>query len=248
MSEHPRLIPVLDVKAGRAVRAVGGDRNHYGPLRSVLQPGCHDPLTLARAIRDQLGLTELYLADLDAITGAGPPRLDLFAGLVDLGLDVWVDAGVRDGTEVAPLLRSGVSTVVLGLETLGGPEALRSILDAHGPDHLAVSLDLRAGRLLVAPSSVWGTDHPRELATSVIGRGIGRLIVLDLARVGTGSGVGTLSLLTALRLAHPFLDLIAGGGVSGVEDLAALDRAGVSGVLVGSALHDGRLGSASGTW
>lgn len=242
MIRHPRVIPVLDVKAGRAVRAVGGERAHYGPLRSVLHPDNDDPLALARAVRDRLGLDALYLADLDAITGVAPPALDLFGDLAALGLAAWVDAGVREAVDVAPLLASGVGTVVLGLETLRGPEALRAVVAAFGPERLAASLDLRDGRPMVPTAESWGTDDSLALAGIFLDAGLRRLIVLDLARVGTGRGVGTLPLLAELRAASPSLDLIAGGGVSGPDDLRALEAAGASGVLVGSALHDGRIG------
>ena len=69
---RPRLIPVLDLKAGRPVHAIGGNRAHYEPLRSILHPAGADPVELARACRDRLGLRELYVADLDAILGAAP--------------------------------------------------------------------------------------------------------------------------------------------------------------------------------
>ena len=71
LESHFRVIPVLDVKNGQAVHAVGGIRSHYRPLQSLLHPSC-EPLELARAYRDLLGLRELYLADLDAISGNDP--------------------------------------------------------------------------------------------------------------------------------------------------------------------------------
>src|SRR5947209_7775724 len=63
---HMRIIPVLDLKAGLAVHAVAGDRAYYQPIRSILHQGS-DPIGLARAYRDKLGLSDLYVADLDAI-------------------------------------------------------------------------------------------------------------------------------------------------------------------------------------
>jgi phosphoribosylformimino-5-aminoimidazole carboxamide ribotide isomerase len=237
-----RIIPVLDLKAGQAVHAVAGDRAHYRPLRSILHDDS-DPLELARAYRDRLGATELYLADLDAIAG-GPPATGLQQAIVRLGLAVWVDAGVRSAEEVAIStvpLTDGSGVLVLGLETLAGPEELRAAVAQGHPDRLAFSLDLRDGRPLVAAGVDWGTDDPYRLAAVALECGLRRLIVLDLARVGTGRGVGTVSLLRALRRRHPGLELVAGGGIAGPGDLAALEDAGASAALVASALHDGRL-------
>ena len=73
--------------------------------------------------------------------------------------------------------------------------------------------------------------------------GVGALIVIDLARVGMGTGLD-LALITRVREAVPGLTLFAGGGVRGPEDLARLADAGCDGALVATALHDGRLGAA----
>jgi phosphoribosylformimino-5-aminoimidazole carboxamide ribotide isomerase len=237
-----RIIPVLDLKQGQAVRAVAGDRAHYGPVRSVLHDGS-DPVGLACAYRDRLGSGELYLADLDAITGQRPPDIGIYEAIRDLGIGLWIDAGIRE----APTFRVGEDrpghrecVVVLGLETLNGPDALRAVSTSLPPGRIAFSLDLRGGRPIVAEGADWRTDDPARLAESAVACGLNRIIVLDLARVGTARGVGTLRLLARLHGAHPDVELIAGGGVSGRGDLDALAAAGVSAVLIGSALHDGR--------
>lgn len=239
-----RIIPVLDVKGGLAVHAVAGDRADYRPLRSILHDR-PDPLALARACRDRLGAAELYLADLDAIAGARP-EAELVGAIARLGLTPWVDAGVRVAADLADRRPSASAEMepgvtVLGLETLAGPAALRAITTGTRADRLAFSLDLRDGRPILAPGADWGTTDPLLLARRAWEAGITRIIVLDLARVGTGRGAGTLELLRALRAGRADLELIAGGGVAGGADLQALEAAGADAALVGSALHDGRL-------
>jgi phosphoribosylformimino-5-aminoimidazole carboxamide ribotide isomerase len=230
-----RVIPVLDVRRGHAVRAVAGDRDHYGPLRSVLHDGT-DPIALARASRDAWSLPDLYLADLDAILGEGPPALGMFRAIADLGLNLWVDAGVRESSEAIPLIESGVSRVVVGLETVRGPGALAGVVVEVGADAVAFSLDLHRGRPMIDTRPAWGTDRPEEIATTAIECGVRALIHLDLARVGTGRGVEApvMSPITGV-------EWIVGGGVAGIEDIRELGRAGFFDVLIGSALHDGRI-------
>jgi phosphoribosylformimino-5-aminoimidazole carboxamide ribotide isomerase len=235
-----RIIPVLDLKAGRAVHAIGGDRAHYRPLRTRLHPTC-DPLEVARGFRDIFDFGELYIADLDAIAGM-PPALPLFQSIRSLGLDLWIDAGIRDRTTLPPLLDAGVSTLVVGLETARGPTALAAIISEVGPDRLVFSLDLRAGLPVIADDRArWGTTDPFSLARSVMALGVRRLVLLDLARVGTGRGTGTLALLARLRTIDPALEITVGGGIADRDELRALADAGANAVLIGSALHDGRI-------
>src|SRR3954471_4861933 len=140
-----RVIPVIDLKDGTAVHAVRGERERYRPLRTPLAEGS-DPVDVTRAVRDRLGLEELYVADLDAITGgSGPPQL-----LAALAREtrVMVDAGVAGPEAVARLLDLGAARVVIGTETLPGVAALGRLRAALPDAPLVLSLDLRAGRVL----------------------------------------------------------------------------------------------------
>jgi phosphoribosylformimino-5-aminoimidazole carboxamide ribotide isomerase len=236
-----RVIPVLDLKGDQAVRAVGGDRAHYRPLRTRLHADS-EPLGVARGFRDVLNLRELYLADLDAIAG-GAPSCSLYRMIRGLDLDLWVDAGIRDKDALGPLLAAGVSSVVVGLETVRGPAALAAIGSALRPEQVVFSLDLRGGLPLVADGADWGTSDPFAIGCATIALGIRRLLLLDLARVGTGRGSGTSTLLTRLHAAHPEIEITVGGGIADVAEVQALAQAGASAVLLGSALHDGRIGA-----
>jgi phosphoribosylformimino-5-aminoimidazole carboxamide ribotide isomerase len=237
-----RVVPVLDLKAGQAVHAVGGRRQQYQALRSIWQSG-PQPIPLARRIRDALGLETFYLADLDAIGGAAP-RVEVYRGLAELGLELWIDAGLRQARAATPLIELGFGdlTLVAGLETLEGPRVLAELGAQVGTDRLIFSLDLFQGRARVATSSTWPTQEPLELLYQAIDLGVHRLLLLDLARVGTGRGIGTEDLLAQIRAAHPNVAILVGGGVARIEEVLALYEAGAAGVLVGSALHDGRIG------
>jgi phosphoribosylformimino-5-aminoimidazole carboxamide ribotide isomerase len=239
---HFRIVPVIDLKGGRAVHAVGGQRDQYQPLRSVWQASPR-PIPLAIALREGLGLGSLYLADLDAIAG-GPPSLALYPGLAELGLDLWIDAGFVDARSADQLLdlnRPNLSAVV-GLESVSGPGGLAGIIERVGADRTIFSLDLFEGRPRSCPGADWMTDDPIEIAGRAIAEGANRLIILELTRVGTGRGLGTDRLLAGIHEAHPEVSITVGGGISGIPEIASLREAGASAVLVGSAIHDGRIG------
>jgi phosphoribosylformimino-5-aminoimidazole carboxamide ribotide isomerase len=234
-----QVVPVLDVLDGRAVHAVGGDRGRYRPVRSIIAAG-DDPRELARGFRDALGLGSLYLADLDAIAGRGLD-LPLYRDLAALGSRLWVDAGVREAEDVAPMLAIDGLSVVAGLETAAGAGAIAAMLDLAGPDRLIVSLDLRDGLPITPAADSWGGAEAPEIAARLVQIGVRRLILLDLARVGRGVGVGTVDLLESIARRRADVAVIVGGGIAGEADAVDSRRRGAAAVLVASALHDGRI-------
>jgi phosphoribosylformimino-5-aminoimidazole carboxamide ribotide isomerase len=229
-----RIVGVLDLLGRRIVRGVGGRREEYRPIVSRLTSSC-DPLAVACAYREVFGLEELYLADLDAIGGAAPCR-GIYADLRREGFRLQVDAGIRQVRDVDHLREAGVETIVAGLETLAGLDVLGELARELG-SRLVFSLDLRQGQPVVTREQA----SSRALAQRAVELGVKRILVLDLARVGEGQGPGTEELCADLVCAHPGVEISAGGGIRGREDLARLRQAGVAAVLVASALHDGRL-------
>ncbi|MGH7675058.1 MAG: HisA/HisF-related TIM barrel protein, partial [Gemmatimonadales bacterium] len=147
-----RVIPVLDLKGGRAVHARGGRRETYGPVRSRLAPGEGDALALARAYREALGCDESYVADLDAIAG-GAPQHGLLGSIVRLGSQLLVDAGCTTPERAREVVTAGAARVVVGLETLRSFEALAAIAVAVGGERVVFSLDLWQGEPVAGPGA-----------------------------------------------------------------------------------------------
>jgi phosphoribosylformimino-5-aminoimidazole carboxamide ribotide isomerase len=231
-----RIIPVLDVMNGIVVRGVAGRRSEYRPLVSRLTPSCR-PGDIAAALHAHFGFTEFYVADLDAIAGR-----DFTFPLSDLherGFRMWLDAGIVDDLAAIAVAQLDVERVVVGLETIASPEEVARCADGLG-ERVVFSLDLRGGTPL-GKVEKWRTPDPFGVAEQAIRLGVRRVLVLDLARVGVGKGVGTEELCARLAATYPHVELSAGGGVRGMDDLRRLRDAGVGNVLVASALHDGRL-------
>jgi phosphoribosylformimino-5-aminoimidazole carboxamide ribotide isomerase len=232
-----RLLPVLDLQGGVVVRGAGGRRHEYRPVVSRLTSSCR-PADVAEAFRTHFALSELYLADLDAISGA-PPALAVYRALRERGFRLWVDAGIRTPQDAGPLAAAGIEGVIVGLETVAGPATLTDLCGELG-DCVVFSLDLKDGTPL-GDVSAWDRADAVSIAAQAVGAGVRRLIALDLARVGGGGGIGTEALCRDLAGRHPGVEILAGGGVRDVADLERLRQCGVAGVLVASALHDGRL-------
>jgi phosphoribosylformimino-5-aminoimidazole carboxamide ribotide isomerase len=236
-----RVIGVLDLRDGRAVHARAGAREHYEPVRAVVGGSIEagDAVAIARTYCDTLGLTELYAADLDAIMGR-LPQDGVVAALAAIG-PLWLDAGVSSLDRARDLLALGVARVIVGLETLESWSALRAISADVGAECVGFSLDLRHGKPLTRMTPPAG--DAADVAAKAVEAGVHAIVVIDVARVGTGAGLD-LELIVRVREAAPQVILLAGGGVRGLDDVRRLADAGCDGVLVGTALHDGRIGAA----
>lgn len=238
-----KIIPVLDILNQTVVRGVAGQRETYRPLQSDLTPSS-EPLDLARAIRAAFGLTEFYVADLDAILHQQQNR-SLYESLLADGFTFLLDCGLRTAADCAALIDFEGISIVAGLETLAGPDELKALVRQWGRERTLFSLDLKQGQPLVSAAAGNGFaayEDPLHIAELAREQGVEQLILLDLAQVGTGQGTGTEALCSTLRSQHPELTLVTGGGIRNADELKEQAALGADGVLVASALHDGRLG------
>lgn len=225
MRERPfAIIPVIDLKGGVAVRARAGDRASYAPLVTPLSSS-PDPVDVARGLLAAVPARTLYVADLDAIEGrdANDAALSGIARACP-GVELWVDGGFADEESARIFLARAIGRPVLGSESQRGTEAVRALGDAA-----VLSLDFREGDFL-GPQGL--LDDPGLWPRAVI--------VMTLARVGSGAGPD-LRRLAHITARAGSRRIYAAGGLRGPEDVAPLAERGAAGILVASAIHDGRL-------
>ena len=237
------LIGVIDIRAGRAVHARGGQRERYEAIAAVgdHSTGAGDAVALASHYVNERGIRTLYVADLDAIL-TGTLQEALLRRLATIAPSLWIDSGVRSVADALRTASLGAARVVVGLETLPSFDVLNDICKEVGGDRAVLSLDLRDGHPLIAEGSGI-IASATEIARCAADAGVGALIVLDLARVGMGAGVD-LDLIQRLTRAAPDLPLLAGGGVRDWSDLEQLAAAGCDGALVATALQSGAIDAA----
>ena len=235
MADDLKVIPVIDILNGLVVHAVLGKRQEYQPLQSILCKSV-DPLEVAGAFK-ALGFSELYIADLDAIIH-GSVNFQVFKLIAtETGLKLMVDAGVADLETAKKLPEYGVSKVVVGTETLQSKSFVGEAVRLLGSERVIVSLDLKGDKVLVK-SGFDGCKESMGLLREFKEMGVSEVIVLDLARVGSDEGVNVDFLKKALKEDG---EVYVGGGVRDIKDLVELKDLGVSGVLVATALHSGKI-------
>jgi phosphoribosylformimino-5-aminoimidazole carboxamide ribotide isomerase len=237
------LLPAIDLRGGTAVRLTQGDFGRevrYG-----------DPAALA-ARYIAAGARWIHVVDLDAARTGVPHERAALGEIVRLAADASVNVeaggGIRTEDDAAALLGSGVARVVLGTAALDDP-ALAARWARRWPWRIAVGLDYRVGPDGVAEAQAqgWLAGSGRALTDLLAlweGEPIGAVVATSVARDGMLSGPDLAGLRALLGATS--LPVVASGGVSGVEDLAALARleaAGrtLAGAIVGKAILEGRL-------
>jgi phosphoribosylformimino-5-aminoimidazole carboxamide ribotide isomerase len=231
-----KIIPVIDLLNGIVVHAVSGKRKEYQPLKSILCDSA-DPVAVASAFK-ACGFKDLYIADLDAIMGKGNNFSNLERIAEKTGLRLMVDAGISNLNQAKQLYQRKVSKLIIGTETLPNLEFAKEAVESFGSDKAIVSLDLKAGKL-ISKSPALQSMSALELACKLQGVGVGELIVLDLARVGSDEGVDFVLLEQLQKKVN--MRVLVGGGIRDLADLVKLKELGVHGVLVATALHYGKI-------
>jgi phosphoribosylformimino-5-aminoimidazole carboxamide ribotide isomerase len=231
------VIPVLDLRDGVVVHAVGGRRREYRPVQSALTSN-PSPVALVGALRERFGFSTIYLADLDGLT-TGRPHFKVLAELLRQPFRFLVDAGCRTMDDAVAIAELGADRVVIASESLRSPAELERAIQRLSAERIVFSMDLGGSRPVVA-APLWKNLTVEEVVNSAAIAGVANFILLDIADVGEGRGISTLPLLESLRARHPKRWFAVGGGVRDQADLDAARLASADAVLLASALHDGR--------
>ena len=221
-----RCVFVLDLFNGSAVHAVRGEREKYQPIATKSKVvNTSDPISILELLRPK----EVYVADLDRITGSGD-NLALI-GEMARKVETMADVGISSVEELDLLPIS--CKPVLGTET----GSFTFIEGASSIREVTVSVDLFGGEVLTRDSSL--KIPPLDLIRKLNPLPIREIILLVLDRVGTSAGLDEAFLRKAADLSdHPVL---LGGGVKDGSDLDRLDELGLAGALIATAIHDGKI-------
>ncbi len=223
------LLPAVDVAGGQAVRLVQGEAGSETSYGSPLQA----------ALDWQAGGAEwIHLVDLDAAFGRGS-NAEMLAEVVGaLDVQVEMSGGIRDDASLERALASGAARVNLGTAALEDPEWTASAIARFG-DAVAVGLDVRGTTLAARGWTREGGDLWEVLAR-LDDAGCSRYVVTDVTKDGTLRGPN-LDLLREV-CARTNAPVVASGGISSLDDLAALRELvplGVEAAIVGKALYAG---------
>jgi cyclase len=231
-----RVIPCLDVDAGRVVKGV-----NFADLRDA-----GDPVEMAQ-VYDAEGADELTFLDVSASAEGRETTYDVVRRTAEqVFIPLTVGGGVRTVEDVDRLLRCGADKVGINTGAIERPEVVTDIARRFGSQVLVLSVDAR--RAPGRPSGFEVTTHGGRraadldaVAWAVEGarRGAGEILLNSMDADGTGAGFD-LELLAAVRAAVD-VPIVASGGAGALDDFAPAVAAGADAVLAASVFHFGRL-------
>ena len=228
------IIPAVDIKGGKCVRLKQGRADQETIFSD-------DPVAMGLKWQDA-GARLLHVVDLNGAFSSKPQNLEIIRALRRaLAIPMQLGGGIRTLDTVALYLDMGIDRVILGTVIWKDPELVARALAAY-PGRIAVGLDAKDGLLAVEGWTQTSTLKVLDAAKSLEPLKPAALIYTDISRDGVKRGVNieaTKNLAQAVDL-----PIIASGGVSAIEDIAALlplEPFGVMGVITGRALYDGSL-------
>jgi phosphoribosylformimino-5-aminoimidazole carboxamide ribotide isomerase len=224
------VYPAIDLRGGKCVRLKQGD---FGRSKEYDA----DPVERAREWERQ-GAPAIHVVDLDGAEMGSPAQLDLIARMADaVSVPLQVGGGIRTCNDLRLVQEAGAQRVVMGTAVVGDRELRLKAVEAAG-DSLVVAVDARDG---IVATHGWRQSSGisvLDLAEDLVTDGIASVLYTDVARDGMDTGAA----LEATAAVADLIPTVASGGVRGLEDVVALSRTpGVVGVVVGTALYEGRV-------
>lgn len=227
------LIPAIDLIDGKCVRLSQGDYD-------TKQVYNENPVEVAKEF-EAYGIQRLHVVDLDGAASQHVVNyrvLDRIAGQTSLKIDF--GGGIKSDEDLVIAFDNGAQMVTLGSVAVKHPELFDKWLGMYGSEKIILGADTKNGKIAV---NGWKEESVQELMpflADYINKGVKKVLCTDISRDGMLEGP-SVNLYKQIMEAHPELHLIASGGVSGLDDILALDEAGIPAVVFGKALYEGRI-------
>lgn len=226
------LIPAIDIIGGQCVRLTKGDYDQktvYG-----------EPLEMARQF-EAIGFQRLHVVDLDGAKSRHIVNDRVLRSLTaETSLTIDFGGGIKTDADIEKAFEAGAAMVTVGSIAVQEPDTCRRWIEQYGAEKMILGADVRHGKISI---NGWKEDSSEELLPFLrryIDMGITKVLCTEISKDGTLTGPA-IQLYKSVMKAYPDIHLIASGGVSSMDDIIALDEAGIPAVVFGKAIYEGRI-------
>jgi phosphoribosylformimino-5-aminoimidazole carboxamide ribotide isomerase len=228
-----QLIPAIDIINGQCVRLTKGDyaqKTVYSDSPSEVAKGF-----------EQLGFQRLHVVDLDGAKSKHIVNDQVLRSITETTtLTVDFGGGIKTDEDIRKAFDAGAAMVTVGSIAVQQPELCFKWLNEYGPERIILGADVRHGKISI---NGWKEDSDEDLLPFLrkyVEAGIRNVLCTEISKDGTLAGPD-IGLYQRIMQEYPQLHLIASGGVSSIDDIRALDRAGIPAVVFGKAIYEGRI-------
>lgn len=226
------LIPAIDIIDGQCVRLTKGDydqKSVYGA-----------PLDMALEF-ERIGFKRLHMVDLD---GAKSKHIvnDAVLQVVTTKTQLFIDfgGGIKSDEDIEKAFAAGASMVTIGSIAVTQPDLFMGWLKKYGTERIILGADVRHGKISI---NGWKEDSTEDLLPFLqkyVEAGVRNVLCTEISKDGTLAGPA-IDLYKKVIETYPQLHLIASGGVSSIDDIKALEAAGIPAVVFGKAIYEGKI-------
>jgi len=227
------LIPAIDIIDGQCVRLTKGDYEQKTVYRD-------SPAEVAKEF-EALGFKRLHVVDLDGAKSRHIVNSSVLRRITsETNLTVDFGGGIKSDDDIGKAFEAGAQMVTIGSIAVTQPELFMGWLRKYEPERIVLGADVRNGKISI---NGWKEDSTEDLLPFLkkyIDAGVCNVLCTEISKDGTLSGPA-IELYQQVMEAYPTLHLIASGGVSCIDDIRALDAAGIPAVVFGKAIYEGRI-------
>jgi phosphoribosylformimino-5-aminoimidazole carboxamide ribotide isomerase len=227
------LIPAIDIINGQCVRLTKGD---YGQ-KTVYNDS---PADVALEF-ERLGFRRLHVVDLDGAKSRHIVNSQVLRDITSkTALVVDFGGGIKTDADIEEAFAAGAQMVTVGSIAVSQPELFLNWMEKYGADRMILGADVRNGKISI---NGWKEDSTEDLLPFLgkyVERGVKNVLCTEISKDGTLTGPAT-ALYQQVMAAYPQLHLIASGGVADINDIHALEAAGIPAVVFGKAIYEGRI-------
>ena len=227
------LIPAIDIIGGQCVRLTKGDYDQKTVYRD-------SPAEVAKEF-EQIGFKRLHVVDLDGAKSKHIVNNEVLRRVTtDTQLVVDFGGGIKTDEDIEKAFAAGASMVTIGSIAVTDPDLFMGWLEKYGAEHIILGADVRHGKISI---NGWKEDSAEDLLPFLkkyVDAGVKNVLCTEISKDGTLTGPA-IELYQSIMAVYPGLHLIASGGVSSIDDIKALEAAGIPAVVFGKAIYEGKI-------
>jgi phosphoribosylformimino-5-aminoimidazole carboxamide ribotide isomerase len=227
------IIPAIDLIDGKCVRLTQGD---YSQKKIYNE----NPLEVAKSF-EGIGIRRLHLVDLDGAKKGEVVNLKVLESIASkTRLTIDFGGGIKKDKDISSVFDAGAAIATIGSIAVRNKELFFDWIKKYGADRILLGADVKEEKIAIGGWLETTDISIFDFITENMKQGIDTVFCTDISKDGLLQGP-SIELYKKIKLKFPVLNLIASGGVAGVEDLEALKEINCSGAIVGKAIYEGHI-------